>query len=96
MWWIPTGTRHEGPKLQPEGFPTADQGFSSIESTLFGFYDIKIVFDAWILPSRVVDPSKKVQDLNCEVRDLFIRGSGSQIRGAGSEIRHLLFEIHCL
>jgi len=30
------------------------------------------VFDAWILPSRVVDPSKKVQDLNCEVHDLLL------------------------
>jgi len=28
------------------------------------------VFDAWILPSRVVDPSKKVPGLNCEVQDL--------------------------
>ena len=28
------------------------------------------MFDAWILPSRVVDPSKKVPDLNCEVQDL--------------------------
>jgi len=33
-WWIPTGARLEGPKLEPEGpraevgFPTADQGFS--------------------------------------------------------------------
>ena len=36
-WWIPTGARPEGPKLEPEGpraevgFPTADQGFSSIQ-----------------------------------------------------------------
>jgi len=30
------------------------------------------VFDAWILPSRVVDPSKKVPDLNCEVQDLLL------------------------
>jgi len=30
------------------------------------------VFDAWILPSRVLDPSKKVQDLNCEVHDLLL------------------------
>ena len=30
------------------------------------------MFDAWILPSRVVDPSKKVQDLNCEVHDLLL------------------------
>jgi len=46
-WWIPTGARLEGPKLEPEGpraevgFPTADQGFSSIHDTLFGFYGIK-------------------------------------------------------
>jgi len=32
-------------------------------------------------------PAKKVPDLNCEVRYVFvIRGSGSQTRGAGSEI----------
>jgi len=30
------------------------------------------VFGAWILPSRVVDPSKKMPDLNCEVRDLLL------------------------
>jgi len=30
------------------------------------------VFDAWILPSRVVDPSKKVPDLNSEVQDLLL------------------------
>jgi len=46
------------------------------------------VFDAWILLSRVVDPSKKVPNLNCEVQlGSVIRSSGSQIRGAGSEIR---------
>jgi len=45
-WWIPTGARLEGSKLEPEGpraevaFPTADQGFSSIQGTLFGFYGI--------------------------------------------------------
>jgi len=42
-WWILTGARLEGPKLELEGpraevgFPTADQGFSSIQGTLFGF-----------------------------------------------------------
>ena len=46
-WWIPTGARLEGPKLAPEGpraelgFPAADQWFSSIQCTLFGFYGIK-------------------------------------------------------
>jgi len=45
-WWIPTGARLEGPKLEPEGprsevgFPTADHGFSSIQGTLFSFYGI--------------------------------------------------------
>jgi len=45
-WWIPTGARLEGLKLEPEGpradagFPAADQGFSSIQGTLFGFYGI--------------------------------------------------------
>jgi len=45
-WWIAIGAVREGPKLEPEGsradvgFPTADQGFSSIQGTLFGFYGI--------------------------------------------------------
>jgi len=45
-WWIPTGARLEGPKLEPKGsraevgFPTADQGFSSVQGILFGFYNI--------------------------------------------------------
>jgi len=45
-WWIPRGVRLEGSKLEPEapraevGFPTDDQGFSSIQDTLFGFYGI--------------------------------------------------------
>ena len=45
-WWIPRGARPEGQKLVPEGpraevgFPTADQGFSSIQRTLSGFYVI--------------------------------------------------------
>jgi len=43
---IPAGARLEGSKLEPEGpraevgFPTADQEFSSIQGTLFGFYGI--------------------------------------------------------
>ena len=51
-WWIPRGARPEGQKLEPEGtraevgFPTADQGLSSIQGTLFGFCGIKVVFDA--------------------------------------------------
>jgi len=45
-WWIPVGVRLEGLKLEPEGqraevgFLTADQGFSSIQGTLFGFCGI--------------------------------------------------------
>jgi len=45
-WWIPIGARPEGSKLEPEGqrievgFPTADQGFSSIQGALLGFYGI--------------------------------------------------------
>jgi len=45
-WWISIGARLEGPKLESEGrtadvgFPTADQGFSSIQGTLFGFNGI--------------------------------------------------------
>jgi len=45
-WWITRGARLEGPKLEPEGqraevgFPTADQGFSSIQGTMSGFYGI--------------------------------------------------------
>ena len=30
------------------------------------------MFDAWILPSRVVDSNRKVPDLNCEVQDLLL------------------------
>ena len=51
---------------------TADQGLSSIQGILLGFYSIQIVFDAWILPSRVVDPRRKVPDLSCEVQDLLL------------------------
>ena len=46
-WWIPVGVRLEGLKLEPEGpraelgFLTADQGFSSIQGTLFGFVAFK-------------------------------------------------------
>ena len=45
-WWIPIGARLEVPKLEPGGlraevgFPTADQGFSSIRGTLLGFYGV--------------------------------------------------------
>jgi len=45
-WWIPTGARLEGPKLEPKGpraqvvVLTADQGFLSIQGTLLGFYNI--------------------------------------------------------
>jgi len=45
-WWIPTGARLEGLKLEPKGpraevgFPTADLGFSGIQGTLFGFCGI--------------------------------------------------------
>ena len=70
------------------GFPTADQWFSSIHDTLFGFYGIKIVFDAWILPSRVVDPSKKVPGLNCEVQDLSL-----EVVDLKQEVPDLRYEI---
>jgi len=42
----PTGARLEGPKLEPKGpraqlvLLTADQGFSSIQGILLGFYSI--------------------------------------------------------
>jgi len=38
---------------------------------------------------RVVDPSKKVPDLNCQVQDLLleVRPTESQTTGAGSAIR---------
>jgi len=45
-WWIPVCARLEGSKFEPEGpraevgFPTADQGFSSIQGTMFGFNGI--------------------------------------------------------
>ena len=38
-WWISTGARPEGPTAEV-GFPTADQGLSSIQHTLFGFCGI--------------------------------------------------------
>ena len=38
-WWIPRGARPEGPRAEV-GFPTADQGLSSIQGTLFGFCGI--------------------------------------------------------
>ena len=31
-----------------------------------------IVFDAWIIPSTVMDPSEKVSDLSFEVQDLLL------------------------
>ena len=45
-WSIPTGARLEGPKLEPKEprehvvLLTADEGFSSIQGTLLGFYSI--------------------------------------------------------
>ena len=42
-WWIPIGARLEGPKLESEepraevGFRSANQGFSSIQGSMFGF-----------------------------------------------------------
>ena len=45
-WWMPTGARLEGPKLELIGtraqvvLLTADQGFSSIQGILLGFYSI--------------------------------------------------------
>jgi len=72
-WWIRICATPEGPRAEV-GFATADQWFSSIQGTLghSGFYGIQVVFDAWILPSRLVDPGKKVPDLNCEVQDLLL------------------------
>jgi len=46
-WWIPTGARLEGLKLEPGGsraeveFPTADQGFSSIKAVSLAFMAFK-------------------------------------------------------
>jgi len=47
------------------------------------------VFDAWILPSGVLDPSKKVPGLNCGVQDLLLDVVDLKLktRGVGSEIR---------
>ena len=66
--------RSSSPKDREQrwGSPTVDQGFSSIHGTLFGFCGIYILFDAWILPSGMVDPSEKVPDLNCEVQHLLL------------------------
>jgi len=46
-WWIAIGARLEGSKLEPEGpraevgFPTADQGFSSIQALCLAFMAFK-------------------------------------------------------
>ena len=40
------------------GFLIVDQGFSSIQGTLFAFYMIEMVFDAWSLLSTVEDPNR--------------------------------------
>jgi len=46
-WWFPIGARAKGLKLEPGGpraevgFPTADQGLSSIQGILFGFMAFK-------------------------------------------------------
>ena len=49
------------------GFPTAEHSRHSV--WLLCHLNM---FDAWILPSRVVDPSKTVPDLNCDVQDLLL------------------------
>ena len=82
-WWIHIGARLEGQKLEPEwpraevGFPTADQGFSSIQRTPFGFYGIKkclmlgfYLAERWIYNKKVPDVYCEVQDLLLEVVDL--------------------------
>ena len=38
-WWIFIGVKPEGQRAEVR-FSTADQGFSSIQGTLFGFYGI--------------------------------------------------------
>jgi len=71
-WWIPIGARPEGPRTEV-GFPTADQGFSSIQDTL-ALMAFRPINSVWCLDStqRSDDPTKKVQDLNCEVQDLLL------------------------
>jgi len=73
-WWISVGARHEGPKLEPEGLraevglPTPTWGFRAFKALCLAFVAFNtIVFDAWIIPSTVMDPSEKVSDLNFEV-----------------------------
>jgi len=75
-WWIHIGARLEGPKVEV-GFPTADQGFSSIRGTPFGFYGIKkclmlgfYLAERWIYNKKVPDVYCEVQDLLLEVVDL--------------------------
>ena len=41
-WWIPIGARLEAPTAEV-GFPTADQGLSSIQDTLFGLWHLNSV-----------------------------------------------------
>jgi len=93
-WWIPIGARLEGQKLEPEGpraevgFPTVDQGFSSIQGTLFGFYGFKIVLDVCS-----IYPHEAWTNANDRmiVKDYIARYStqqsdGSQQKGAGSQL----------
>ena len=55
-WWIPVVERLEGPKLEPEG-PNAEVRFRPPTKCKL---------------CRVVDPSKKVPDLKCEVPNLLL------------------------
>jgi len=62
--WIPTGARLEAPKLDTEvGFPTADQGFSCIQGTLFGFrWDLSSVWRLQHLSTPSMDKYKWQND----------------------------------
>jgi len=80
------------------GFPTADQGFSSIQSTLFGFYGIQIVFDdcniyphqAWTNANDKMTGKyyiffyKTCIEKNTQIQT--VQSGGSQQEGAGSQV----------
>jgi len=93
-WWVPIGTRLEGTKLEPKGpraelvFPTADQGFSSIQRRFVWL--LRHLNSVWCLDSSQQSDGSQQKSAGSQLWGTWslIRGSGSQIRGAGSEIRH--------
>jgi len=70
------------------GFPTADEGLSSIQGTLFRFCGIKIVFDACniYLNQAWTDANDKITVKDYIAIDSSQHSGGSQQKGAGSKL----------